>query len=100
MKKIISICVGFILFLWLVMFIASCTPVQYVYIDPKDSVIKKQRVVFDYHVIPSIFYFSRPYYNPYIIQRQRTIIIPQRPSPRYVQPLQRPVTPWRVPRRN
>lgn len=33
MKKIISICIGFILFLWLVMFLASCTPVRYVNIN-------------------------------------------------------------------
>lgn len=106
MKKIISICVGFILFLWLVMFIASCTPLQYVYIDPKDSVVKKQRVIYDDYYTPSPFIFNYgwglPYrfYRPIIIQRQRPIVIPQRPTPRYVQPLQRPVTPWRVPRRN
>lgn len=66
MKKIFSICIAFILFLWAVMFIASCTPVQYVYIDPKDSVVKKQRIVYDYEYTP--LYYS-PYYNPIIIQR-------------------------------
>ena len=30
MKKIISICVGFILFLWVTMFLASCNPSMYV----------------------------------------------------------------------
>ena len=86
--------------LFIIVLFAACTPVQYVYVDPQDSVIRKQRVVFDYHVIPSVFYFSRPFFNPYTFQRQRTIIVPQRPAPRYVQPLQRPITPWRVPRRN
>jgi hypothetical protein len=62
MKKIISICVAFILFLWLVMFTASCTPVQYVYVDPQDSVVKKQRVVYDYQYVPLHF-------TPIIIQR-------------------------------
>jgi len=101
MKKIISICIGFILFLWTVMFLASCTPVRYVYIDPKDSVVRKQRVVMNYNFIPSIFYYSVPFYNPVIIQRQRPIIIPQRPHYRPVPsrpPLQRPNTPWRSPR--
>jgi hypothetical protein len=116
MKKIISICIGFILFLWTVMFLASCTPVRYVYIDPKDSVVRKQRVIVDYDFTPFNFYtplpfyFGRPFYNPVIIQRQRPIIIPQRPyyrptTPRpYYRPapsrppLQRPITPWRSPR--
>lgn len=101
MKKIISICVGFILFLWLVMFMASCTPVRYVYVDPKDSVVRKQRVIVDYEFTPSIFYFNRPYYSPFIIQRP--IIIPQRPYYRPVtprQPLYRPTAPLRVPRKH
>lgn len=114
MKKIISICVAFILMLWIVMFVASCTPVRYVYVDQKDSVVRKQRVVYDNIFAPSPFLFNYgwgfPYYNPFIFQRQRPIIIQQRPivipqrpyyrpvTPR--QPLQRPTTPWRVPRRN
>jgi len=114
MKKIISICVAFILMLWIVMFVASCTPVRYVYVDQKDSVVRKQRVVYDNIYTPSPFLFNYgwglPYYNPFIFQRQRPIIIPQRPivvpqRPYYRpvmprQPLQRPITPWRVPRRN
>lgn len=123
MKKIISICIGFILFLWTVMFLASCTPVRYVYIDPKDSVVRKQRVIYDNIYTPSTFFFNYgwnlPYYNPFIFQRQRSIIIPQRqrsiivpqrpyyrpitPRPYYRPvpqrpPLQRPNTPWRSPR--
>jgi hypothetical protein len=67
------------------MFLASCTPVKYVYIDPKDSVVKKQRVIYDDLYTPSPFlfnyYWGIPYYyNPIIIQRQRPIVIPQRPT--------------------
>jgi hypothetical protein len=96
MKKIISICIGFILFLWATMFLASCTPVRYVYIDPKDSVVVKQRVVYDNLYIPSPIFLNynwgRPYYNPIIItipQRQNRYtpqhrysnrFAPQRPS--------------------
>ncbi len=84
MKKIISICVGFILFLWVVMFLASCTPVRYVYIDQKDSVVRKQRVIYDNLYVPSPFFFNYgwgvPYYSrPTIIQRHRPIVVPQRP---------------------
>ena len=67
--------------LFSLLLLASCTPVRYVYVDPKDSTIKKQRViyqdVYDSH-IPLYFnynYYSRPYYNPIIIQRQRPIIV-------------------------
>ena len=95
MKKIISICVGFILFLWLVMFFASCTPVKYVYIDPKDSVIKKQRVIYDdlYTPLPFMFNYGWgvPYYRPIIIQRNRPIVVPQRPT---IQPNR-----WHAPQR-
>jgi len=114
MKKIISICVAFILMLWIIMFVASCTPVRYVYVDQKDSVIKKQRVVYDDIYTPSPFFFNYgwnvPYYNPFLFQRQRSIIIPQRPYYRHITPrpyyrptpprppLQRPITPWRSPR--
>ena len=65
----------------------SCTPVQYVYVDPKDSTVKKQRVIYDniYDThIPLYFQYnpypySRPFYNPIIIQQQKPIIVPQRP---------------------
>jgi len=82
MKKIISICVGFVLFLWVVMFLASCTPVRYVYVDQKDSVVKKQRLIYNELYVPSPFFYNYrwgiPYYNPIIIQRQRLIVVPQR----------------------
>lgn len=62
----------------------SCTPVRYVYVDPQDSVVKKQRVVYDNLYVPTPLYFNyyrTPYYyNPIIIQRQRPIIVPQRPT--------------------
>ena len=101
MKKIISICIGFILFLWLAMFIASCTPLQYVYIDPKDSVVKKQRVIYDYQYTP-LFFNLIPYYNPIIIQRWNTPRyqpqqrwIPQRPTYRFAPQRQLPPRPSR-----
>lgn len=91
MKKIISICVGFILFLWITMFLASCTPVRYVYVDQKDSVVKKQRVIYDNLYMPSPFIFNYGwgvpyYYRPLIIQRHRPIVVPQRPIRPTIQP--------------
>lgn len=90
MKKIISICVGFILFLWITMYLASCTPVRYVYVDQKDSVVKKQRVIYDnlYMNLPFIFNYGWgvPYYRPIIIQRHRPIVVPQRPVRPTIQP--------------
>ena len=38
MKKILSIILAIGL-------LSSCTPVQYVYVSPQDSVVRKQRVV-------------------------------------------------------
>lgn len=86
MKKIISICVGFILFLWITMYLASCTPVRYVYVDPKDSIVRQQRIVRDYQYIQTPIYmdwYYRPYYSP-------TIVVPLNPAihfnqtPRYI----------------
>jgi hypothetical protein len=72
----ISFFKGVIITLLVVMFLASCTPVRYVYIDPKDSVVVKQRVVYDNLYVPSPIFLNynwvRPYYNPIIIN------IPQR----------------------
>ena len=102
MKKIISICIGFILFLWATMFLASCTPIRYVYIDPKDSVVVKQRVVYDNLYISTPLFLNynwgRPYYNPMIItipQRQNRYsnrFAPQRP------PIPNRTLPKRAPR--
>jgi hypothetical protein len=78
------------LLLVLLMGLLSCTPVRYVYVDQKDSVVKKQRVVYDDLYVPSPFFFNYgwgvPFYNPIIIQRQRPIVIPQRPVRPTIQP--------------
>ena len=70
----------------LLILLASCTPVRYVYVDPKDSVIREQRVIYDnifvQPVVPYyswIWYNTVPYYNPVIVQSRRNIIVPQRP---------------------
>ena len=87
------------LLLVLLLGLFSCTPVRYVYVDQKDSVVKKQRVVYDNLYVPSPFFFNYgwgvPYYNPIIIQRQRPIVVPRRPI---VQPNRwiRPSTPQRT----
>ena len=79
--------------LLLILFLAlvGCTPLQYVYVDPKDSVIKKQRIIYDYQYTP-LFYNPIPYYNPIIIQRwgvpryQPQRWTPQRPQHRPLPP--------------
>jgi hypothetical protein len=74
--------------------LAGCAPLQYVYVDPKDSVVKKQRIIYDYQYTPL-------YYNPIIIQRwsipryQPQRWIPQRPTHRFVPPRQLPPRPSR-----
>jgi hypothetical protein len=55
MKKILGIILTMVL-------LSSCTPVQYVYVHPQDSVIRKQRIIYDFQYTPL-------YYNPIIIQR-------------------------------
>jgi hypothetical protein len=71
MKKIIITCSLFIIFLWVVMFVASCTPVRYVYVDPKDSTIHKQRVIYNnvYESYTPLYfnYDFYPYYRPNIV---------------------------------
>lgn len=63
--------------------IASCTPVKYVIMDPKDStklVEVRKRVIYDdvYLHTPIYFnYWNTPYYRPIIIH-QAPIRIPQR----------------------
>lgn len=93
------------LLLGLLLILGSCTPVRYVYVDQKDSVVKKQRVIYDDIYVPSPFFFDNgwgfPYYNPIIIQRQmpvirQRVVTPQRPiiqPNRWSKPL-----PPRVPR--
>ena len=91
---------AFIVALILGIILQSCTPLQYVYVDPKDSVVRKQRVIYDNLYVPSPLFFNYgwgvPYYNQIIIQRQRPIVTPRRPQYRPSTP-QRPL-PSRVPR--
>ena len=63
------------------LFLASCTPVRYVYVDPKDSVVREQRRLYQDIFTPLYFQYDwyRPYFRPIIIQRQRPIVVPQRP---------------------
>jgi hypothetical protein len=91
MKKIISICVGFILFLWAAMFLASCeTPYQITETITKDSVGKEVHVITKTYsngtttVVPQAsfnlvthpywdsfygapYYYSQPYFVPRIV---------------------------------
>ena len=71
------------LLILLVLF-ASCTPVRYVYLDPKDSVIREQRIIHQNTLVPLYFQYNwyRPYYRPVIIQQRRSILVPQRLEPR------------------
>lgn len=71
------------------LFLAACTPIRYVYVDPKDSTIKRQRVVYDnLYLDPMPFgynnwwLYTSPVYSPrIIIQRRQPIIIqPKRPQ--------------------
>jgi hypothetical protein len=88
------------LLLVLLLGLLSCTPVRYVYVDPKDSVVKRQRVIYDNLYVPSPLFFNygwgAPYYNPIIIQRQRPIVIPRRAQYRPSTPQR--TLPSRVPR--
>ena len=81
LKKIIGI-------LLIGLFISSCSNVKYVYVDPKDSVVRRQRVVYD--DVYSPLFFDRYYWN------QRPIIIYSRPQPR---PGYGPLPPTPKPRR-
>ena len=88
MKKILSIILA-------VGLLSSCTPVQYVYVSPQDSVVRKQRVVYDYQYVPL-------YFNPIIVQRWVTPRYqPQRWTPQrpYYRPTPSRQLPPRPPRR-
>jgi hypothetical protein len=91
------------LLLVLLLGLFSCTPVRYVYVDQKDSVVKKQRVLYDNLYVPSPFFFNYgwgvPFYNPIIIQRQIPIVVPRRPivqPNRWIRPQYRPTIPQRT----
>ena len=47
--------------------LAGCVPVRYVYIDPKDSVVRTQRVIQNDIYLHTPLYFGMPYYRPTII---------------------------------
>ena len=73
----------------LLVLLASCTPIRYVYVDPKDSVVKRQRVIHDNVFIPTPLYYNSwfwynrtPYYRPIVVQPRRPIVVPQRVQPR------------------
>lgn len=67
--------------LLLILLLASCEPVKYVYINPKDSTklieIRKRIVYDDYYIntrMPLFFnngLYNVPFYNPIIIQKNR-----------------------------
>jgi len=82
----------------LLLLLVGCAPVRYVYIDPKDSIVKKQRVYYD------DIYYSTPLYYPFYwnyspgIRFTQPIIINPRPrvvipSPKISNPPQRPSFP-------
>ena len=78
MKKIISICVGFILFLWIIMFAASCSPSMYVNPYSHHNYYNRYRaetytsptwipgvgVVLETHIIPKYSYYQPRYVQP------------------------------------
>lgn len=47
--------------------LAGCVPVRYVYVDPKDSTIRNQRVIYNDIYLHTPLYFNYPYYRPTII---------------------------------
>lgn len=65
----------------LILFIASCTPVQYVYVNPQDSTVHKQRIIYSNIYLHTPFYFNQ--YSPYYYSPR--IIVPVNPSIHYKQ---------------
>lgn len=85
----------------LLLILTACTPVRYVYVDQKDSVVKRQRIVYDNLYVPSVMplnylWYRTPYYNPIIIRtpiRIQPRYTPQKrytPQPRYTPQRQLP----------
>jgi hypothetical protein len=86
----------------LLVLLASCTPVRYVYVDPKDSVVRRQRVLHDNLFIPTPLFYNNwfwynqvPYYRPIVVQPRRPVRIPQRPYPQ----IRPSLPPQRMPQR-
>ena len=59
----------------LVLFMMACVNTRYVYVDPKDSVVKRQRVVYDNYIAPSPFY--DPFFRPYFWGPRQIIVVPR-----------------------
>ena len=94
MKKIISICTVFILFLWLAMFIASCTPVRVVETYTTDSTGKSVRTKVKYYeqtdrysIQPDIHITTVPFFY-----NRTPIFIPTYRAPLYVPTYRAPIT--------
>jgi hypothetical protein len=96
-----------LLAVFLLLGIASCTPVKYVMIDPKDStklVEVRKRIIYDDSFVQlqtPMFYWNRPlFYQPLYIPfpQRRVIVTPQRPVRPQQPNWRRPATPPRVPR--
>lgn len=97
-----------------ILFSFGCITTKYVMIDPNDStklVEIKKRIVYDDYIAPNPyplfynnwFWYSRPYYNPIIIQtprpQPRPQYVPVRPQqPRYNGPQFGPLPPAPRPR--
>ena len=69
--------------LLLLVFITSCTTVKYVYVDPKDSVVRRQRVIHDDVYLQTPLFYNYPLYRYPIIIHQPPIRVPRyTPAPR------------------
>jgi hypothetical protein len=68
--------------LFIITLFATCTPVRYVYVDPKDSTIHKQRVIYNDIYLSTPLYFD--YYRPYYIPVPK-IVVPVHPNTYYLQ---------------
>jgi hypothetical protein len=68
--------------LFIIILFTTCTPVRYVYVDPKDSTIHKQRVIYNDIYLSTPLYFD--YYRPYYIPVPK-IVVPVHPNTYYLQ---------------
>jgi hypothetical protein len=68
--------------LFIIILFATCTPIRYIYVDPKDSIIYKQRVIYNDIYLSTPLYFN--YYRPYYIPVPK-IVVPVHPNTYYLQ---------------
>jgi hypothetical protein len=68
--------------LFIIVMFATCTPVRYVYIDPKDSIVREQRIIHSDIYLSTPLYFD--YYRPYYIPVPK-IVVPVHPNAYYLQ---------------